>query len=129
MYLLHHFRTVLRFLLLSISTQQFLFHVIDVYFLAGFEFDCFSILSFLNGGGPVTGRCSYFKCILFNRSGRKTGNKEKKNPYCFLFSQGSHSNGSFGANLLTIPKQRSSSVTLAHHMAPRRAGRIMQFVQ
>lgn len=55
--------------------------------------------------------------------------KKKKNPYCFLFSQGSHSNGSFGANLLTIPKQRSSSVTLAHHMAPRRAGRIMQFVQ
>ncbi|NWV61836.1 PDE3B phosphodiesterase, partial [Malurus elegans] len=37
-------------------------------------------------------------------------------------SQGSHSNGSFGANLLTIPKQRSSSVTLAHHMGPRRAG-------
>ncbi|NWZ99021.1 PDE3B phosphodiesterase, partial [Nesospiza acunhae] len=37
-------------------------------------------------------------------------------------SQGSHSNGSFGANLLTIPKQRSSSVTLTHHMAPRRAG-------
>ncbi|XP_062350668.1 cGMP-inhibited 3',5'-cyclic phosphodiesterase 3B isoform X2 [Cinclus cinclus] len=37
-------------------------------------------------------------------------------------SQGSHSNGSFGGNLLTIPKQRSSSVTLAHHMGPRRAG-------
>ncbi|XP_014731800.1 PREDICTED: cGMP-inhibited 3',5'-cyclic phosphodiesterase B [Sturnus vulgaris] len=37
-------------------------------------------------------------------------------------SQGSHSNGSFGANLLSIPKQRSSSVTLTHHMAPRRAG-------
>ncbi|KAI1232587.1 cGMP-inhibited 3', partial [Lamprotornis superbus] len=37
-------------------------------------------------------------------------------------SQGSHSNGSFGANLLTIPKQRSSSVTLTHHMGPRRAG-------
>uniref|UniRef100_A0A8C9FV05 Phosphodiesterase 3B n=1 Tax=Pavo cristatus TaxID=9049 RepID=A0A8C9FV05_PAVCR len=37
-------------------------------------------------------------------------------------SQGSHSNGSFGANLLTIPKQRSSSLTLAHHMGPRRAG-------
>ncbi|XP_066043689.1 cGMP-inhibited 3',5'-cyclic phosphodiesterase 3B [Chamaea fasciata] len=36
--------------------------------------------------------------------------------------QGSHSNGSFGANLLTIPKQRSSSVTLTHHMGPRRAG-------
>ncbi|NWS27798.1 PDE3B phosphodiesterase, partial [Polioptila caerulea] len=37
-------------------------------------------------------------------------------------SQGSHSNGSFGATLLTIPKQRSSSVTLTHHMGPRRAG-------
>ncbi|XP_031469915.1 cGMP-inhibited 3',5'-cyclic phosphodiesterase B [Phasianus colchicus] len=40
-------------------------------------------------------------------------------------SQGSHSNGShqsFGANLLTIPKQRSSSLTLAHHVGPRRAG-------
>ncbi|XP_030306842.1 cGMP-inhibited 3',5'-cyclic phosphodiesterase B isoform X1 [Calypte anna] len=37
-------------------------------------------------------------------------------------SQGSHSNGSFGANLLTIPKQRSSSMTLTHHMGPRRAG-------
>ncbi|XP_009903472.2 cGMP-inhibited 3',5'-cyclic phosphodiesterase 3B [Dryobates pubescens] len=36
-------------------------------------------------------------------------------------SQGSHSNGSFGANLLTIPKQRSSSMTLAH-IGPRRAG-------
>ncbi|NXK79531.1 PDE3B phosphodiesterase, partial [Amazona guildingii] len=38
------------------------------------------------------------------------------------FSQGSHSNGSFGANMLTIPKQRSSSVTLAHHIGPRRSG-------
>ncbi|XP_009696291.1 PREDICTED: cGMP-inhibited 3',5'-cyclic phosphodiesterase B, partial [Cariama cristata] len=37
-------------------------------------------------------------------------------------SQGSHSNGSFGANLLTIPKQRSSSMTLTHHIGPRRAG-------
>ncbi|XP_021257802.1 cGMP-inhibited 3',5'-cyclic phosphodiesterase B, partial [Numida meleagris] len=37
-------------------------------------------------------------------------------------SQGSHSNGSFGASLLTIPKQRSSSLTLAHHIGPRRAG-------
>ncbi|XP_072194275.1 cGMP-inhibited 3',5'-cyclic phosphodiesterase 3B isoform X2 [Excalfactoria chinensis] len=37
-------------------------------------------------------------------------------------SQGSHSNGSFGANLLTIPKQRSSSLTLAHHIGSRRAG-------
>uniref|UniRef100_A0A8C3J9S6 Phosphodiesterase n=1 Tax=Calidris pygmaea TaxID=425635 RepID=A0A8C3J9S6_9CHAR len=37
-------------------------------------------------------------------------------------SQGSHSNGSFGANLLTIPKQRSSSMTLAHHIGSRRGG-------
>ncbi|XP_030908621.2 cGMP-inhibited 3',5'-cyclic phosphodiesterase 3B isoform X2 [Melopsittacus undulatus] len=37
-------------------------------------------------------------------------------------SQGSHSNGSFGANMLTIPKQRSSSMTLAHHIGPRRSG-------
>ncbi|NXV11963.1 PDE3B phosphodiesterase, partial [Cepphus grylle] len=37
-------------------------------------------------------------------------------------SQGSHSNGSFGANLLTIPKQRSSSMTLTHHIGSRRAG-------
>ncbi|KAM6359211.1 cGMP-inhibited 3',5'-cyclic phosphodiesterase 3B isoform 3-T3 [Alca torda] len=39
-------------------------------------------------------------------------------------SQGSHSNGSFGANLLTIPKQRSSSMTLTHHIGSRRAGEI-----
>ncbi|NXF01711.1 PDE3B phosphodiesterase, partial [Smithornis capensis] len=37
-------------------------------------------------------------------------------------SQVSHSSGSFGANLLTIPKQRSSSMTLSHHIGSRRAG-------
>ncbi|XP_057274214.1 cGMP-inhibited 3',5'-cyclic phosphodiesterase 3B isoform X2 [Pezoporus wallicus] len=37
-------------------------------------------------------------------------------------SQGSHSNGSFGANMLTIPKQRLSSMALAHHIGPRRSG-------
>ncbi|XP_029438018.1 cGMP-inhibited 3',5'-cyclic phosphodiesterase B isoform X2 [Rhinatrema bivittatum] len=37
-------------------------------------------------------------------------------------SQGSHPNGPFNSNLLTIPKQRSSSVTLTHHVGPRRAG-------
>ncbi|NXD09837.1 PDE3B phosphodiesterase, partial [Nothocercus nigrocapillus] len=37
-------------------------------------------------------------------------------------SQGSHSNGCFGANLLAVPKQRSSSITLAHHIGPRRVG-------
>uniref|UniRef100_A0A8C8VHX9 Phosphodiesterase n=1 Tax=Pelusios castaneus TaxID=367368 RepID=A0A8C8VHX9_9SAUR len=37
-------------------------------------------------------------------------------------SQGSHANGPFSTNLLTIPKQRSSSVTLTHHIGSRRAG-------
>ncbi|XP_019375179.1 PREDICTED: cGMP-inhibited 3',5'-cyclic phosphodiesterase B isoform X2 [Gavialis gangeticus] len=37
-------------------------------------------------------------------------------------SQGSHCNGPFSTNLLIIPKQRSSSVTLAHHISPRRTG-------
>ncbi|MBN3307808.1 PDE3B phosphodiesterase, partial [Amia calva] len=37
-------------------------------------------------------------------------------------SQGSQPNGPSNANLLTIPKQRSSSVTLTYHMGPRRAG-------
>lgn len=37
-------------------------------------------------------------------------------------SQGSYPNGPFSSNLLTIPKQRSSSVTLTPHMGSRRAG-------
>ncbi|XP_030056902.1 cGMP-inhibited 3',5'-cyclic phosphodiesterase 3B [Microcaecilia unicolor] len=37
-------------------------------------------------------------------------------------SQGSYPNGPFSSNLLTIPKQRSSSVTLTHHMGSRRTG-------
>ncbi|XP_056410266.1 cGMP-inhibited 3',5'-cyclic phosphodiesterase 3B [Hyla sarda] len=37
-------------------------------------------------------------------------------------SQGSYPNGPFTSNLLTIPKPRSSSVTLTPHMGPRRAG-------
>nr|XP_056707922.1 cGMP-inhibited 3',5'-cyclic phosphodiesterase 3B [Euleptes europaea] len=37
-------------------------------------------------------------------------------------SQGSYPNGPLNTNLLTIPKQRSSSVTLAHNIGPRRAG-------
>ncbi|XP_062973311.1 cGMP-inhibited 3',5'-cyclic phosphodiesterase 3B [Elgaria multicarinata webbii] len=37
-------------------------------------------------------------------------------------SQGSYPNGPLNANLLTIPKQRSSSVTLAHNIGSRRAG-------
>ncbi|XP_044126417.1 cGMP-inhibited 3',5'-cyclic phosphodiesterase B [Bufo gargarizans] len=37
-------------------------------------------------------------------------------------SHGSYPNGPFSANLLTIPKQRSSSVTLTPHLGSRRAG-------
>uniref|UniRef100_A0A8D0CFJ8 Phosphodiesterase n=1 Tax=Salvator merianae TaxID=96440 RepID=A0A8D0CFJ8_SALMN len=37
-------------------------------------------------------------------------------------SQGSHSNGPFNTNLFTIPKQRSSSVTLAQNMGTKRIG-------
>ncbi|XP_015278244.1 PREDICTED: cGMP-inhibited 3',5'-cyclic phosphodiesterase B [Gekko japonicus] len=37
-------------------------------------------------------------------------------------SQGSYPNGPLNTNLLTIPKQRSSSVTLAHNIGPKRAG-------
>ncbi|NXN92496.1 PDE3B phosphodiesterase, partial [Rhinopomastus cyanomelas] len=50
------------------------------------------------------------------------GNSKRSHQEYNASSQGSHSNGSFGANLLTIPKQRSSSVTLTHHTAARRAG-------
>ncbi|NXE88233.1 PDE3B phosphodiesterase, partial [Menura novaehollandiae] len=53
----------------------------------------------------------------WERSNSKRSHQEYNTP-----SQGSHSNGSFGASLLTIPKQRSSSVTLTHHIGPRRAG-------
>uniref|UniRef100_A0A2K6G4Z2 Phosphodiesterase n=1 Tax=Propithecus coquereli TaxID=379532 RepID=A0A2K6G4Z2_PROCO len=37
-------------------------------------------------------------------------------------SQGCYLNGPFSSNLLTIPKQRSSSVSLTHHIGLRRAG-------
>ncbi|XP_060623497.2 cGMP-inhibited 3',5'-cyclic phosphodiesterase 3B [Anolis sagrei] len=37
-------------------------------------------------------------------------------------SQGSYPNGPLNTNLLTIPKQRSSSVTLAHSIGSKRAG-------
>ncbi|KAM6274263.1 cGMP-inhibited 3',5'-cyclic phosphodiesterase 3B isoform 2-T2 [Porphyrio hochstetteri] len=50
------------------------------------------------------------------------GNSKRSHQEYNTSSQGSHSNGSFGANLLTIPKQRSSSMTLPHHIGPRRAG-------
>ncbi|TKC46748.1 hypothetical protein EI555_013530 [Monodon monoceros] len=39
-----------------------------------------------------------------------------------ILSQGCYLNGPFSSNLLTIPKQRSSSVSLTHHMGLRRAG-------
>lgn len=80
----------------------------------------------MHGSGPVAEQSGLSISTLFNKRGRQ-GRKEK-NSYCFIFSQGSHSNGSFGANLLTIPKQRSSSMTLPHHIGPRRAGKIVQFV-
>ncbi|EHB12902.1 cGMP-inhibited 3',5'-cyclic phosphodiesterase B [Heterocephalus glaber] len=39
-----------------------------------------------------------------------------------ISSQGYYLNGPFSSNLLTIPKQRSSSVSLTHHVGLRRAG-------
>ncbi|XP_058402018.1 cGMP-inhibited 3',5'-cyclic phosphodiesterase 3B isoform X2 [Diceros bicornis minor] len=39
-----------------------------------------------------------------------------------ISSQGCYLNGPFSSNLLTIPKQRSSSVSLTHHVGLRRAG-------
>ncbi|XP_063497132.1 cGMP-inhibited 3',5'-cyclic phosphodiesterase 3B isoform X4 [Symphalangus syndactylus] len=39
-----------------------------------------------------------------------------------ISSQGCYLNGPFNSNLLTIPKQRSSSVSLTHHVGLRRAG-------
>ncbi|XP_036390934.1 cGMP-inhibited 3',5'-cyclic phosphodiesterase B-like [Megalops cyprinoides] len=48
-------------------------------------------------------------------------NGKRPHPEPTTTSQGSPPNGP-NANLLTIPKQRSSSVTLTYHMGPRRAG-------
>ncbi|KGL84744.1 cGMP-inhibited 3',5'-cyclic phosphodiesterase B, partial [Tinamus guttatus] len=53
----------------------------------------------------------------WERSNSKRSHQEYNTP-----SQGSHSNGSFGANLPAAPKPRSSSLTLAHHISPRRGG-------
>ncbi|NWX83547.1 PDE3B phosphodiesterase, partial [Nothoprocta pentlandii] len=53
----------------------------------------------------------------WERSNSKRSHQEYSTP-----SQASHSNGSFGPNLLAVPKQRSSSITLTHHMGPRRVG-------
>ncbi|NXA49315.1 PDE3B phosphodiesterase, partial [Nothocercus julius] len=55
----------------------------------------------------------------WERSNSKRSHQEYNAP-----SQGSHSNGCFGANLLAVPKQRSSSITLAHHIGPRRVGKM-----
>ncbi|MEE6498659.1 hypothetical protein FKM82_003196 [Ascaphus truei] len=52
---------------------------------------------------------------------RSNGKRPQHQDYS-TSSQGSYPNGPFNSNLLTIPKQRSSSVTLTHHMGPRRAG-------
>ncbi|XP_059959972.1 cGMP-inhibited 3',5'-cyclic phosphodiesterase 3B isoform X2 [Mesoplodon densirostris] len=41
-----------------------------------------------------------------------------------ILSQGCYLNGPFSSNLLTIPKQRSSSVSLTHHIGLRRAGQL-----
>ncbi|CAM5120712.1 unnamed protein product [Eretmochelys imbricata] len=49
-------------------------------------------------------------------------NGKRPHQECNTSSQGSHPNGPFSTNLLTIPKQRSSSVTLTYHIGPRRAG-------
>nr|DBA17679.1 TPA: hypothetical protein GDO54_003091 [Pyxicephalus adspersus] len=49
-------------------------------------------------------------------------NGKRSHPDYSGSSQGSYPNGPFTSNLLTIPKQRSSSVTLTPHMGTRRAG-------
>lgn len=45
----------------------------------------------------------------------------------FPFSQGSYLNGPFSSNPLTIPKQRSASISLSHHIGLRRAGKFSFF--
>uniref|UniRef100_A0A8C7S1R8 Phosphodiesterase n=1 Tax=Oncorhynchus mykiss TaxID=8022 RepID=A0A8C7S1R8_ONCMY len=52
---------------------------------------------------------------------RNNGKRPGPHPDLNMTSTGSLSNGP-NANLLTIPKQRSSSVTLTYHAGPRRAG-------
>ncbi|XP_069596380.1 cGMP-inhibited 3',5'-cyclic phosphodiesterase 3B isoform X2 [Ranitomeya imitator] len=49
-------------------------------------------------------------------------NGKRAHPDYSTASQGPYPNGPFSSNLLTIPKQRSSSVTLTPHMSTRRAG-------
>ncbi|XP_077722517.1 cGMP-inhibited 3',5'-cyclic phosphodiesterase 3B [Canis aureus] len=50
------------------------------------------------------------------------GNGKRPHQEFGISSQGSYLNGPFSSNLLTIPKQRSSSVSLTHHIGLRRAG-------
>ncbi|XP_036773968.2 cGMP-inhibited 3',5'-cyclic phosphodiesterase 3B [Manis pentadactyla] len=49
-------------------------------------------------------------------------NGRRPNQEFGIASQGCYLNGPFSSNLLTIPKQRSSSVSLTHHIGLRRAG-------
>uniref|UniRef100_A0A8C4RQD3 Phosphodiesterase n=1 Tax=Erpetoichthys calabaricus TaxID=27687 RepID=A0A8C4RQD3_ERPCA len=49
-------------------------------------------------------------------------NGKRPHPEFAPTNQGSQANGPTSGNLLTIPKQRSSSVTLTHHLTPRRTG-------
>ncbi|KAG9461212.1 hypothetical protein GDO78_017665, partial [Eleutherodactylus coqui] len=52
----------------------------------------------------------------WERSGAKRSHQD------YSSSPGSYPNGPYSSNLLTIPKPRSSSVTLSPHLAARRAG-------
>ncbi|GAB1292575.1 Phosphodiesterase [Apodemus speciosus] len=56
-------------------------------------------------------------CSRWDRSGGRRSYQELS-----VASHGCHLNGPFSSNLLTIPKQRSSSVSLMHHAGLRRAG-------
>ncbi|NWS65882.1 PDE3B phosphodiesterase, partial [Crotophaga sulcirostris] len=71
---------------------------------------------------PQLRRTSGISPIESASSRWERSNSKRSHQECNTSSQGSHSNVSFGANLLTIPKQRSSSLTLTHHMGPRRGG-------
>ncbi|XP_007954993.1 cGMP-inhibited 3',5'-cyclic phosphodiesterase B [Orycteropus afer afer] len=57
------------------------------------------------------------------QSSRWERNNSKRSHHEFgIPSQGCYLNGPFSSNLLTIPKQRSSSVSFTHHISLRRAG-------
>ncbi|XP_004613635.2 cGMP-inhibited 3',5'-cyclic phosphodiesterase 3B isoform X1 [Sorex araneus] len=60
---------------------------------------------------------------LFEQSSSRWERNGKKTHQEFgISSQGCYLNGPFSPNLLTIPKQRSSSISLSHHIGLRRAG-------